>query len=60
MLKHTKQQEINVLLGDFNAKGGKGVVDNTVGHIGLGTRIDREDRLIQFCQEVDSVIMETF
>ena len=59
-LKHTKKQELNLLMGDFNAKVGKGAVDSTVGQFGLGTRNDRGDRLIQFCQEVDSVIMNTF
>ncbi|XP_044755090.1 craniofacial development protein 2-like [Coccinella septempunctata] len=58
-LNHTKKQELNIIMGDFNAKIGKGTVDTTVGQFGLGTRNDRGDRLIQFCQEVDSAVMNT-
>lgn len=59
-LKYTKKQKVRFLLGDFNAKVGKGSVGNVVGNFGLGMRNDRGDRLIQFCQETDSVIMNTF
>lgn len=49
-LKHSKKQELNLLMGDFNAKVGKGAEDNSVDQFGLETRNDRVDRLIQFYQ----------
>ena len=59
-LKLTKKHEINIVMGDFNAKIGQGTVENVVGRYGLGTRNERGERLIQFCQETNMVVMNTF
>lgn len=37
------------MLRDFNAKVGKGVVENTVGYLRLGIRNDRRDHNNQIC-----------
>lgn len=59
-LKHTKKEEINIIMGDMNAKIGQGKVEDVVGDFGLGVRNERGERLIEFCQEMDITIMNTF
>lgn len=56
----TKSQDINIIMGDFNAKVGKGKEEDVVGNYGLGMRNDRGDRLIRFCVEKKLVISNTF
>ena len=55
-----KSTDILIVMGDKNAKIGKGKVDDTVGDFGLGDRNDRGDRLLQFCQEFNLMIANTF
>ncbi|XP_060527005.1 craniofacial development protein 2-like [Cylas formicarius] len=50
-MKITKQGELIIVLGDFNAKIGKGADGEVCGDQGLGTRNTRGDRLVQFCTE---------
>lgn len=57
---YTKPSEITILMGDLNAKVGCGRRENVVGEHGLGVANDRGDRLVQFCQEEDLAIMNTF
>lgn len=45
---------------DFNAKVGRGIEAKTVGNHGLGTRNERGDRLVEFCQEEGLVLINTF
>lgn len=59
-LKSTKTPEINIVMGDLNAKIGCGEVQGIVGQYGLGIRNDRGDRLIQFCQENNFIILNTY
>ena len=54
MLKLTKEREITIIMGDFNANIGHGKVDDLVGEFGLGVRNERGDRLLQLCTEVIS------
>lgn len=56
----TKNRDITIIMGDFNAKIGKGRVDDIIGDFGLGIRNERGDRLIEFCQEHDMAITNTF
>lgn len=58
--KHTKKEEVNIILGDMNAKIGQGKVEDVVGGFGLRVRNERGERLIEFCQEMDIAIMNTF
>ncbi|XP_055378335.1 craniofacial development protein 2-like [Condylostylus longicornis] len=60
LLKLTKRHEMNIIMGDFNAKIGTGKVENIVRPFALGTRNDRGERLIQFCQEEDYKITNTW
>ncbi|XP_068625267.1 craniofacial development protein 2-like [Battus philenor] len=60
LIKVTKKHDINIILGDMNAKVGRREVKGTVGKYGLGERNDRGDRLVQFCQDQDFVIMNTY
>lgn len=60
VLEKLKAHECNIVMGDFNSKIGEGAVDETVGSFGLGERNERGDRLVQFCQEEQLVITNTF
>ena len=55
-----KQTDILIVMGDKNAKIGKGKVADVVGDFGLGERNGRGDRLLQFCQENNLIIANTF
>lgn len=56
----TKPREITIIMGDWNAKIGKGREGDTIGEFGLGIRNDKGERLAQFCQENDVVITNTY
>ena len=58
-LKTVKSDEILIVMGDMNAKIGKGKTDSVVGNHGLGKRNDRGDRLIAFCNEENLCIANT-
>ena len=47
-------------MGDMNAKVGKMKYKQIAGQHGMGTRNDRGDRMIQFCEENHLVICNTF
>ena len=51
LIKEVKSDEELIVMGDYNAKVGKGKKEDTVGHFGLGTRNEKGERLIQFCEE---------
>ena len=59
-LKETKKEELNVILGDFNAKVGKGIDGEVVGEFGLGTRNERGEKLVQFCKDNELIIKNTW
>lgn len=54
------KQDINITLGDFNAKIGRGRCGECVGEYGLGERNQRGDRLNVFAQENQFCVMNTF
>ena len=58
--KTCKSQEINILMGDFNAKVGRGKHETVVGPFGLGERNNRGDTFIQWCEEKELAIMNTW
>ena len=60
LMKMTKNEEITLLMGDFNAKVGGRRVGDTVGAYGLGVRNERGDTLIGFCQEKNLTIANTW
>lgn len=59
-LSYTKKRDINIIMGDFNAKVGGVSTNKVVGRFGLGERNDRGDRLIQFCTDNDLVVHNTW
>ena len=59
-LKTVKSDEILIVMGDLNAKVGKEKYETIVGNHGLGKRNERGERLIQFCNETNLSIMNTF
>ena len=59
-IKQAKKEDIIITMGDLNAKVGKGRSGEEVGEYGYGTRNDRGDRLVQFCQENNMWIGNTF
>lgn len=58
--KNLKKQDVTIIMGDFNAKIGRGEVGDIVGKFGLGARNERGDRLIQFCQEKNLTLTNTW
>ncbi|KAI5743722.1 hypothetical protein M8J77_021435 [Diaphorina citri] len=58
--KHTTNNEVTVILGDFNAKLGKGADGAVIGKFGLGNRNERGETLAQFCKENEFSVMNTF
>lgn len=60
VLSYTRKNENTIILGDFNAKVGRGRVEKIVGEYGLGERNDRGDTLVQFCQEENFIITNTW
>ena len=51
--------DIMVVMGDMNAKIGRGSVERYVGEFGLGDRNDRGDRLLEFVVEKDLYVANT-
>lgn len=60
LLKLTKKEDINIVLGDLNAKVGSNRVADIVGPFGIGDRNERGDRLVNFCEENDLVVSNTW
>lgn len=60
IMRTTKKGEITIVLGDLNAKIGEVADGNHVRAYGLGVRNEKGDRLIQFCNEQNLIITNTF
>ncbi|XP_060530044.1 craniofacial development protein 2-like [Cylas formicarius] len=60
LMKLAGKKEVLIIMGDFNAKIGRGRVDSVVGDFGLGDRNKRGDTLVQFCQEERLVVANTW
>lgn len=60
VVNNIPKKEIQIILGDFNAKIGKGRSGNYVGPHGLGDRNDNGEKLCTFAGENNLVIMNTF
>ena len=59
-MEQCKNHEVNILMGDFNAKVGEGRSTNVVGPYGLGQRNDRGEKLVNWCLENNQVILNTW
>lgn len=60
LLKTTKKHEVVIVMGDMNAKVGSTIVPGVAGAYGLGIRNDRGDMLVEFCQDKELIITNTF
>ncbi|XP_029164802.1 craniofacial development protein 2-like [Nylanderia fulva] len=60
MLKLTKKHDMNIIMGDFNSRIGKERYEDLMGPFGLGIRNERGERLVQFCQEEDMRVTNTW
>ncbi len=58
--RQCKNNEVNVIMGDFNAKVGNATSGKTIGPFGLGNRNERGDRLIHWCEEMGLAVMNTW
>lgn len=59
VLAPTKKHDLNIIMGDFNAKIGEGEQEDIIGKYGLGIRNERGDMLASFCVEKQLVITNT-
>lgn len=59
-MKQCKSQDNIIVMGDVNAKVGKGRHGNIVGPYGLGERNVRGDSWVEWCESYDQVIMNTW
>ena len=58
--RQCKAEEVTVLMGDLNAKVGQGHSGSVVGDFGLGTRNERGDKWVEWCESWDQVVMKTW
>lgn len=54
------KHEINIVMGDYNAKLGAGLKTALIGPFGLGQRNERGDRLEIFAEDNELVVLNTF
>ena len=59
LLELTPQKDVLFIIGDWNEKVGSQETPGVTGKLGLGTRNEAEQRLIEFCQENTLVIANT-
>ncbi|XP_049765311.1 uncharacterized protein LOC126094789 isoform X1 [Schistocerca cancellata] len=58
-MQYVKGHENLIVMGDWNAVLGEGVEEKVTGEYGLGTRNERGERLIEFCNKFQLVIANT-
>ncbi|XP_029158388.1 craniofacial development protein 2-like [Nylanderia fulva] len=59
-LQGLQSDNVNLVMGDFNAKIGQGRRTDIVGVHDLGESNERGDRLFEFCQETEMVVTNTW
>jgi exonuclease III len=60
VMNEIPRKDVVILMGDWNAKRGKGEGSETVGKYGLGNRKEAGKRLLEFCKENALFIANTF
>lgn len=60
VLQQLSKKDLTILMGDFNAKIGRGSEGDIIGHYGLGQRNERGEQLSAFAGEWRFVITNTF
>ena len=59
VIQHVKGDDNLIIMGDWNAVVGEGAEDRVAGRYGLGSRNERGDRLLEFCNKYQLVIANT-
>ena len=59
-MSYVKCGEVVIAMGDLNAKVGCGEHLDITGQFGLGSMNERESRLLQFCEENNMMIVNTY
>ena len=57
--RQCKSNEVTIVMGDLNAKVGRGRSGDAVGDFGLGVRNERGDKWVDWCESWGQVIMNT-
>ena len=60
IIQTVKGEENLIVMGDWNSVVGKGREGNMVGEYGLGKRNERGSRLVEFCEEHNLIITNTW
>lgn len=60
VMTQCKQHEVNIVMGDLNAKVGRGREGAVLGPYGLGDRNERGDRFIEWCEQHNQIIANTW
>jgi len=58
-MHYEQLRKMKLILGDFNAKVGRGTTEEIVEKYGLDDRNDRGDMFVQFCLEEEHIIKNT-
>ena len=58
--RQCKAEEVNIVMGDLNAKVGRGRSGTVVGDFGLGSRNERGDKWVEWCESWEQVITNTW
>jgi endonuclease/exonuclease/phosphatase family metal-dependent hydrolase len=59
-LNETPKRDVLIIMGDWNAKIGKGEEPGTVGRHGLGNRNESGERVLEFCEEIALFLTNTY
>jgi exonuclease III len=59
-LNKTPKKDVLILMGDWNCKIGKGEEPGMVGRYGLGNRKEAREGLLEFCEENDLFLANTY
>jgi hypothetical protein len=59
-LNETPKRDVLIIMGNWNAKIGKGEEPATVGRHGLGNRNEAGERLLEFCEENALFLANTY
>ena len=58
--RQCRAEEVTIVMGDLNAKVGRGSGGTVVGQFGLGVRNERGDRWVEWCESWEQVITNTW
>ena len=60
VMEQCKRHEINIVMGDLNSKVGRGRDGDVVGPWGLGDRNERGDEWVEWCNEHQQIVLNTW